>query len=221
MKRIWMWLGDRRRDLWDAAKAMTGARAARIGYYAALIALLAVLGSASYAYRPGGEAERAERPAPTPAVRAAAALPTPMPTPEPMKWVWPLEGDIVGAFAPETTVWSATLSQWQTHDGVDIAGSPGEAVYACADGVVTDAWKDALWGNVVRVEHADGSVATYAGLNTLNMVSAGDAVKAGDIVGAVGNSAVCESDMPWHLHFALERDGVPVDFAQMMADSGV
>lgn len=186
---------------------------AKAGYYAALVCLLALLGSASYAYRSQGQTPR-EEPARQAVQRTEPALQAflPEPTPEPARWIWPLEGEIVGAYSPDAPVWSSTLTQWQTHAGLDIAGSPGEAVYACADGTVADAWKDALWGNVIVIDHGDGYRSTYASVNTLNLVRAGDAVCAGDVISAVGQSAACESELGWHLHFALERDGEPVDF---------
>lgn len=188
----------------------------RVSYYAALACLLALLGSASYAYRSRGETAE---PAPQPAQPVAAAMPiAPEPMPEPVRWAWPLEGETVGEYSPLTPVWSPTLGQWQTHPAIDIAGSPGEAVYACGDGTVADAWQDALWGNVIVVDHGDGFRSTYAGLNTLNLVNIGDAVSAGDVISAVGQSAACEAELSWHLHFAMEKDGEPVDFAAMLAN---
>ena len=41
--------------------------------------------------------------------------------------------EILAEYAPDAPVWSETLGQWQTHPALDIAGSPGEAVYACRD----------------------------------------------------------------------------------------
>lgn len=189
---------------------------ARAGYYAALACLLALLGSASNAYRTRSEAIQEPKPSPQPravsAVQSIDGLLAPKITPEPVRWMWPLDGEVVGGYSPDSPVWSKTLLQWQTHPGIDIAGEPGEAVYACGDGVVADAWQDILWGNVIVLEHEDGSRSTYAGLNTLSLVSAGDAVSAGDVISAVGETASCEADLGWHLHFEFERDGKPVDF---------
>ena len=200
----------------DACRRLRGDRGklSRAGYYAALTALLILLGSASHAYRMRSS-DVAPSPAPQPKAAAAMNLfadPSPEPTEAPAVWVWPLEGEVIGAYSPQTTVWSSTLGQWQTHPAIDIAGNPGEAVRACADGTVSDAWQDALWGNALRIVHPDGSVSTYANLNTLNMVQVGQAVKAGDIISSVGKSAAYESEMPWHLHFSLEKAGEPVDF---------
>lgn len=190
----------------------------RIGAYAALAALLVILGAASSAYRAKRQAAPVEEP-PARTVLSARAeplLPTPEPTPEPIVWVWPLEGEIVGAYSPDEPVWSKTLEQWQTHAALDIAGSPGEVVYACRDGVVADAWCDRVWGNVIAIDHADGYRSVYAGLNTLKLVEVGVEVKAGDVISAVGPSLPCEADLPAHIHFELTQDGAPVDFEAMM-----
>ena len=199
---------------------LTRERLMKLGWYGALALLLTALGAASYGYR-NLPARRETAPTPPPVSAMALSTPapvaTPGPTPEPMRFVWPVMGEIVGDYAPDVPVWSSTLSQWQTHAGIDIAAGAGEVVVACADGTVTDAWRDPLWGNVITIEHADGYVSTCANLNTLNMVSVGDRVAAGDVISAVGDSASCEADLPWHVHFELTRDGEPVDFEKIMA----
>ena len=182
-----------------------------------LALLLTVLGLASHAWRTRENAGDAPSPT-TPRAAAAMLGPTlePAPTPEPVTWSWPLEGECLADYSPDAPVWSETLGQWQTHPGLDIAGSPGEAVYACRDGVVSEAWNDRLWGNVVVIGHEEGYESTYAGLNTLEMVGEGDAVKAGQVIGSVGCSAACEAERGWHLHFELTKDGEPVDFRTLI-----
>lgn len=197
---------------------LSGERLKALGRYAALALLLCILGSASWAYRAHRDAVQRQAPQAAVAMRVPAATPTPLPTPRPAQQSWPLEGEIVGAYAPAEPVWSETLGLWQTHPALDIAGSPGEAVYACMDGSVEDAYSDRLWGNVIVLAHADGYRSVYAGLNTLALVKAGDAVDAGQIISAVGNSAACEANLSWHLHFELTKDGEPVDFEGMMAE---
>ena len=195
-------------------------------WYASMAVLLTLLGLGSYAYRTRNLPPHAsEKPEELPAQAAAAPVQadlwtpfeTPGPTEEPAPvFVEPLAGEVIGEYAPDALVWSQTLGQWQTHPAVDILGSPGEAVCACADGTVIDAYRDSLWGNVIVLEHADGLTSTYAGLNTLNMVTVGETVRAGETISAVGQSASCETELPAHLHFALERDGEPVALAALM-----
>lgn len=203
------------------------AGAARLGWYGALALLLTLLGSASYAYR-----NRAVvRISPTSTPQAVMAVhtpdpltalvtmpePTPVPTEAPLEYQWPIEGEIIGTFADDHMVWDAGLNQWQTHPALDIAAAPGEAVAACAEGVVADAWQDGVWGCVVTIEHPDGAVSTYANLNTLKLAPVGTRVEAGQIIGAVGQSAAAESELPPHLHFMLQKDGSFVSFEKIMA----
>lgn len=212
-------------DAWLRRKLSSKKILARVGYYAALTAILTILGVASYAYRDQHasplEVEPSTQPQAVAAVRTPAPTltPTPVPTPEPVHYVWPVYGDILSDFAPDQLIWSNTLSQWQTHPAIDIAAPAGEAVVACADGTVVDAYSDSLWGNVIVIEHEDGYVSTYANLNTLNLVTEGDEVTAGQTISSIGKSASCEADQPWHLHFALKKDGQAVDFKKFMEDN--
>ena len=197
----------------DRARAIARDKAliSRIGGYVALAALLTILGVASSAWRERRQAPLEPEPLPISAMAPRDGIQTPAPTVEPMRWLWPLKGEITGEFSPDAPVWSATLEQWQTHPAVDIAGTPGEAVYACGDGVVTETWRDRLWGNVIVIDHGDGIKSTCAGVNTLNLVAEGDSVSAGEIISAVGPSIPCEAEQSAHIHFALTRDGEPVD----------
>ena len=191
-------------------------RESRLICYGALALFLGMLALASSAYRTrAARTEPDEAPAPMSVIairqpESEASEQTPDEARQP-RWVWPLEGEVIGEYSPDAPIWSQTLSQWQTHPALDIAGIEGEAVCACADGTVSDAWKDRLWGNVIAIEHADGYVSTYAGVNTLKLVAPGDAVVAGEVISAVGPSAICEADQSAHLHFELTHDGQSVD----------
>ena len=216
-------LTERLKKLWKAVSEM---EPRRLGWYALLALVLTALGLASHDWRrtradsaalQAGDQSMAAMAGATPAPQdTLTTLPTPAPTPEPMAFEWPLPGEIIGAWAPEALTWSDTLGQWQTHPALDIAAGAGEAVCACAAGEVSDTWEDALWGKVIQIDHGEGYVSTYANLSTLKLVSPGDAVEAGQVISAVGSSAACEAELPWHLHFCLEKDGVPVNFEKIV-----
>lgn len=193
--------------------------AVRYGYYAGLFVLLVILGIASNAYRNRAEelpADKTEEPIKV----SNVIMPAPTATPviyeaeEKTEYMWPVAGEIVTAFSPETLVWNETLSQWQTHPGIDICAVAGQSVAACADGTVKDAYSDPLWGNVIILTHENGMESVYANLNTLNFVTAGQNVKMGETISAIGKSAAAEGNMPWHLHFEFKNeDGEYVDFS--------
>ncbi len=120
---------------------------------------------------------------------------------------WPLEGEVLTAHSLDALVYQPTLGAYATHSGIDIAGSAGQVVVACADGEVAQCWRESLLGNVVEVRGADGVVTRYANLASLELVSEGMSVSAGDALGAIGTSAMSESLLAPHLHFEVLIDG--------------
>ena len=194
------------------------ARLGRLAYYAGTAALLAALGMASHAYR-NRPVAASTGPQVAAVARTNAAEAETLPEESPVRWIWPLEGEILTGYSDDTPIWSTALGQWQLHQGLDIAGHAGEVVMACADGVVVDRRQDRLWGNVIVIDHGEGFQSTYAGLNTLNMVEDGQAVRAGETIGSVGDTAAVEADAGWHLHFELSQNGVPQDFAALIGEN--
>lgn len=121
---------------------------------------------------------------------------------------WPVAGrELLTPHSPDEPTWSDTLSLWQTHVGVDIAAVKGEVVRAATAGTVTRAGRDALLGNVVEVTSADGILTRYANLATSQLVKEGDRVRAGDTLGAVGDSSALEAGLQTHLHFEAWNNG--------------
>ena len=61
------------------------------------------------------------------------------------------------------------------------------------------------------IRHRDGLESVYANLAATPTVAVGDQVVVGQVIGAVGDTALCEIGQPSHLHFAITADGVAVD----------
>lgn len=151
--------------------------------------------------------------APTP---APAAAPTATPTPAPATatasvFTWPVKGQVLRGWAIETLAYDETMGDWRAHDGVDIAADPGTLVLAPAGGTVCDLYNDDLMGTSVVILHADGVMSTCANLEAVPPVEIGDTVRTGDVIGAVGNSAIAESGEGSHLHLSMTKNGVSVD----------
>ena len=126
-------------------------------------------------------------------------------------FVWPVEGELERLHDVQALHYDVTLRDWRTHDGVDILAPLGETVVAARGGLVQSVEEDGLYGTVVTVDHGDGSLACYANLAAQPAVSAGDRIGTGDVIGAVGTTALCEIGQATHLHFAMAIDGVSVD----------
>ena len=148
----------------------------------------------------------------TPAVMPEVEIDdTPVVAEIPRQLVDPLEGEVVTAFSMEELVYNATLGDWRTHDGVDIAAEAGTSVLAASSGTVISVEEDPLMGTTVVIEHDGGYQTTYSNLQAEPSVAEGDTVSAGQIIGAVGNTAAAEAAQGPHLHFSVTCDGEPVD----------
>ena len=93
------------------------------------------------------------------------------------------------------------------HKGVDIVAPSGTPVHASADGLVTAAGRMAGYGAMIQVVHGFGMSTRYGHLSRV-MVTPGQRVKRGEVIGLVGSTG--RSTGP-HLHYEVFRAGVQVD----------
>lgn len=143
---------------------------------------------------------------------------TPVTATAPNLVVWPLRGAVVSAFSVDELLYDETMGDWRTHAGVDLAAEAGTQVMAASAGTVSAVENDPLMGTTVMIDHAGGYRTTYANLQAVPTVKVGDAVSAGQIIGAVGNTAIAEASVASHLHFAVEKDGDAVDPQTFLKD---
>lgn len=131
--------------------------------------------------------------------------------------VSPVEGQIVAVYAMDSLSYNATTRDWRVHNGVDLAAEEGSKVCAAADGTVYTIYEDETMGMTVVIRHQDGYITKYASLSTDVLVKSGDTVKMGQQIGWVGNTALLESAIGYHLHFCVLHNDNPVDPAQFLA----
>ena len=136
---------------------------------------------------------------------------TPVVAAVPKLVVEPLEGKVLTAFSVDQLVYSQTLGDWRTHDGVDISAEEGTDVLAASGGTVLSVSDDPLMGTTVVLDHGDGYQTTYASLQSSPTVREGDHVSAGQIIGAVGSTSLIEGASGPHLHFSVSKDGDLLD----------
>jgi LysM repeat protein len=102
------------------------------------------------------------------------------------------------------------------HFGLDIAGPTGTHIYAAEDGVVlTSGWNSSGYGYMIVVDHGGGLYTRYGHFSRL-LVSQGDTVQRGDVIGLMGSTG--RSTGP-HLHFEVLVGGLlnrrnPLDYIQ-------
>jgi murein DD-endopeptidase MepM/ murein hydrolase activator NlpD len=89
------------------------------------------------------------------------------------------------------------------HEGVDIAATHGNGVYAYASGTVTFAGWSGGYGQVVFINHGNGLETRYAHLSKIN-VKKGQKVTVGQKIGAVGSTGYSTGP---HVHFEVRKNG--------------
>ncbi|WP_298438958.1 peptidoglycan DD-metalloendopeptidase family protein [Geobacter sp.] len=102
------------------------------------------------------------------------------------------------------------------HNGVDIAVPQGTPVRAVAPGRVLFAGTRPGYGNMVVVEHGDGTMTLYAH-NSTNLVAEGETVAESTSIALSGSTG--RSTGP-HLHFEAWKDGVNITSSYIPAGKG-
>ena len=131
-------------------------------------------------------------------------------------FVWPVTGEIESPYSMAALIYSRTMRDWRTHDGVDIACELGTEVKAASGGTVTGVESDDMYGMTVSIDHGNGLCSTYSNLAEVPTVKVGDIVTPGQVIGSVGGTALCETGEVTHLHFAMAQNGESVDPADYM-----
>ena len=109
---------------------------------------------------------------------------------------------ITSPYGPRKDPFTKTQKQ---HKGIDFAGKVGTELYAVAPGRVVSAGERSGYGTTVEIDHGLGFTTLYAHLSKM-MVSRGDWVRPGTIVGLGGSSG--RSTGP-HLHYEIRYKGTP------------
>ena len=125
----------------------------------------------------------------------------------------PVSGKLTKVHDSEMQVFSNTMQDYRVHLGVDICAEENAEVSAVAAGTVAEVWEDALMGQCVAIKHSGDSVSVYKNLSlTLpEGIAAGAEVKAGAVIGYVGDTAMTELADESHLHFEMTVGGIQVD----------
>ncbi len=128
----------------------------------------------------------------------------------------PFGNQIIKDYSNMNPVYSKTLGDWRTHNGIDFSGEAGGTVVAISYGEVISIYEDTLFGTCILIDHGNGVTAKYCGLNkeTLN-VKEHSTVNSEDIIGYLGEIP-CEKQEGAHLHFEITHNGEIVEPLELM-----
>lgn len=179
------------------AATPTAGNAAKPGRIGALVVNIDDVVTGSQPAIAEGSAVPSAKPARAP---VAASVPVNVPSAFAGRFTWPLSGPLLTRFGP--------VGKGQISNGIDITASRGQPFRAAADGVVSYAGSEvAIYGGLILVSHGGGWVSAYGHAERID-VTRGQAVKAGQVLGAAGQSGFAEAPK---LHFELRKDRKPVD----------
>ncbi|MGB6985872.1 MAG: peptidoglycan DD-metalloendopeptidase family protein [Candidatus Aquilonibacter sp.] len=122
----------------------------------------------------------------------------------PGAFAWPVSGTITSPFGWRSNPFGGAP---EFHQGLDIAAPTGTTVTASAGGTVLMAQWYGGYGNYILIDNGGGYSTGYGHLSAF-YVSAGQQVKQGQAIGAVGCTGECTGP---HVHFEIRFNGKPID----------
>lgn len=118
--------------------------------------------------------------------------------------IWPVVGPIMSDYGWR---YHPIYRYLEFHKGVDIDAVEGTPIRAAASGVITRVGWNGGYGLMVEIFHREGVSTIYAHLSKI-LVSVGQEVKKGEIIGNIGMTGVATDP---HLHYEVRIAGSPVD----------
>ena len=99
------------------------------------------------------------------------------------------------------------FNTWKFHSGIDIGASEGSNLLACASGTVILSQEYGGYGQCIIIDHGGGITTLYGHLSK-RIVSVGDKVTGGQLIGYVGQTGWSKGP---HLHLEFAVNGELVD----------
>ena len=116
---------------------------------------------------------------------------------DPNAWHYPLDNShVISGFGGK-----------RRHSGTDIKNGPGTKIYAAFDGKVVQSGVFSGYGKCITIRHRNGLETRYSH-NSKNLVTVGEMVKAGQVIGIVGRTGRATTE---HLHFETRINGKAFD----------
>lgn len=103
------------------------------------------------------------------------------------------------------------------HLGIDYAAPEGTPLWSIGDGTVISLGRSGGFGNLVKIEHANGYVSFYSHLSRFAKgLKVGDRVRQKQVIGYVGSTGLATGP---HVCFRVQKDGTFVNPARLRASA--
>jgi murein DD-endopeptidase MepM/ murein hydrolase activator NlpD len=142
---------------------------------------------------------------------ARSATASTLDQPAPDVWLLPIRKYHV------TSPFGKRFGGTENHPGVDLGAAEGTPYYAAAAGTVVLARWNGGYGYNIMIDHGNGITSVYGHSSKL-IAREGQKVKAGDLIGLVGNTG---HSFGSHLHYELRQNNVAIEPTAFMKKRGV
>ena len=106
------------------------------------------------------------------------------------------------------------LKRYRAHLGIDYAAPRGTPILAAGNGTIIFAGNTRGYGNLIKIQHADGYVTLYAHQKAFRKgIRKGVKVKQGEVIGYLGSTGLSTGP---HLHFGLYKNGRAINPARVV-----
>lgn len=113
--------------------------------------------------------------------------------------IWPMKGELVREYGVS---YSPTFGDYRFHDGLDIKADRGTELFAILPGTVVSIEQSKGSGTIVTIQHGTEWQSRYSHVSQLYIME-GSEVKAGQVLGSIGQPGYYEINEGSHLHFTL------------------
>ena len=121
------------------------------------------------------------------------------------KFLWPLPSPYYSNYITQGFKYRIHqfTGKYSLHGGIDVGCPSGTSIYAANAGTVVTSTMVKSYGNYVMIDHGGGVYTLYAHMSR-RMVSVGDKVTRGQVIGKVGMTGYATGP---HLHFEIRKNG--------------
>ncbi len=124
------------------------------------------------------------------------------------EWMWPVARGNSYHYVSSGYGWRTLNGKRSFHYAIDIAVPRGTNVYASKSGeVIYAGWKNGGYGWLVQIDHGNGYITYYLHLNSKPIVSVGQHVQKGQVIGYVGMTGGTSTG--YHLDIRFYVNGNP------------
>lgn len=116
----------------------------------------------------------------------------------------------------ELMVFNSTLGRYTSHLAMDFYSPEGTSVMAVYQGTIESIENTLLYGTTITIDHGNGLKTVYNSIADGDLVSVGQTVEKGQIIGSVSVTNRQEYKDGAHLHFQVIENGEIIDPAKYL-----